>query len=82
MAYETLYKIYAIKGYWFGPLNQLIKELDSEVENKSIVPDLFAISRLGCAKKCLSRGGCSICTKIEETSEMLEERILYFKYKK
>ena len=78
--YETLYKIYAVKKYWFGALKDLIKGLNSDVDNKTIIPAYFGTPRLGCEKKCLSGGRCKICDRILEAGKVLEEREMYFKH--
>lgn len=78
--YETLYKIYAVQKYWFGPLKDLITGLDSDVDNKTIIPDLFGVPRLGCEKKCLSKRNCKICERIAEAGQMLTDREMYFKH--
>lgn len=79
-SYETLYKIYAVKKYWFGALKDLIKGLNCEVDNKTIIPAYFGTPRLGCGKKCLSGGKCRICDRVLEAGAVLEEREMYFKY--
>lgn len=78
--YETLYKVYAVKKYWFGPLKDLIQGLDSDVDNKTIIPAYFGTPRLGCEKKCVSGGRCKICDRILEAGKVLEEREMYFKH--
>ena len=80
MQLEVLYKVYAIDKEWPDKLKYIISGLNSEVNNKTIVPIAFAKARLGCGKKCVVNFPCSICTRCEEVADTLEKEQLQFKY--
>lgn len=58
---EALYRIYSTKE-WFGDLNSIITNLDWNVENVLIPPELIDI-RLNCGQRCLSGGSCHLCER-------------------
>lgn len=70
---ETCYKIYAINKKWPGPLNEIIKELDSEINGSFIIPH-FAEKRIRCGQKCLKGGSCQMCNRCEEMSTVLDKK--------
>lgn len=72
---ETYYKIYAIDKKWFGKLNEIIIDFDSDVDNRCILPK-FAPKRLNCGKKCAKGKHCEICSAIVELAEVLKKNQL------
>ena len=79
---ETLYKVYSISKKWFGPLNEIIIGLESDVDSRSIIPGMFAKYRINCDKRCNKGSSCSICDRFVDISKSLLDQGVYFKYKK
>lgn len=77
---ETYYEIYAKDRKWFGPLNELIRGLDSsfELDSRYILP-YFAERRVKCAKQCFKGGPCIICDRIEKASKTFKDNGLLVK---
>ena len=69
---ETFYKIYKKDKKWFGKLNEIIIGFNSDLDNKYVIPR-FADCRMVCGKRCLKKGKCQMCERIEELSHTLEE---------
>ncbi|AXF52446.1 MAG: putative protease [Caudoviricetes sp.] len=67
----TYYKIYAIDKKWFGKLNEIIIDFNSELDSRHILPH-FAEMRVKCRKRCFKGGTCRVCEAIESTSKTLE----------
>lgn len=78
---DTYYKIYAIDKKWFGQLNEIIIDFNSDIDNKYIVPR-FLEMRYKCGKKCFKGGHCRRCEVIEELSSSLEQSELVVKIDK
>lgn len=70
---EVYYEVYAEKHQWFGPLNEIIRDLKSDIDNRYIVPR-FAKNRINCGKRCQKGGHCRICESIEELANTLKEK--------
>lgn len=70
-AYYNIYK----SGQWFGKLQEIILDFDSDLDGKYIAPS-FAEQRIKCGKKCIKGGKCAICERIEELSKTLEKNNL------
>ena len=77
----TYYKIYAKDKRWFGQLNEIIIGLNSNIDNRSILPS-FIEHRYKCGRSCLKGSNCNICNNIAELSQVLNEKELYFKVQK
>lgn len=75
---ETLYKIYAKDKQWFGPLNELILDFDSDIDNRFIIPH-FGLYRLKCGKRCLKGDKCKICDATYQLSNTLKENKILVK---
>ena len=69
---DTYYEIYAIDKKWFGKLNEIILDFNSDIDNRYIIPR-FVEKRIKCGKKCLKDGYCQRCDNIEQLSFTLEE---------
>ena len=69
---DTYYKIYAIDKKWFGKLNEIIKDFDTDIDNRYIIPK-FAENRIKCGKKCFKGSPCSRCENIEKLADTLEQ---------
>lgn len=69
---DIYYDIYKNKKKWFGKLNEIILDFNSEIDNKYIVPR-FAEMRIKCNKNCIKGGGCRRCEVIEDLSNTLEQ---------
>ena len=69
---DTYYQIYAVDKEWLGKLNEIIKDFDSEIDNKYIIPR-FAYKRISCGKKCLKGNNCTRCNDIEQLASTLEK---------
>lgn len=72
------YKVYAKDKKWFGLLNELIIDLNSDIDSKYIIPR-FAEKRIRCGKSCIKGGHCRRCDRIEELSHSLEQSQLIVK---
>lgn len=78
---DIYYNIYCKKQKWFGKLNEIIIDFNSEIDNKYIIPR-FAEMRIKCGKNCLKGGHCRRCEVIEELSNSLEQSELIVKIDK
>lgn len=75
---ETYYKVYAIEKKWFGLLNELIIDLDTDIDSRFLLPT-FAGRRVNCGKRCLKGRPCRICEATEQLSAVLKENDLMIK---
>ena len=75
---DVYYRVYSKDKKWFGQLNELIIDFNSDIDNKYIIPR-FAEKRIKCDRKCLKGGLCSRCDRIEELSSSLEKSGLIVK---
>ena len=75
---ETYYKIYAIEKKWFGKLNEVILDLDTDIDSRFLLPS-FAERRVNCGKHCLKGRPCQICEVTEQLSATLEKNNLMIK---
>lgn len=75
---DTLYKIYKENKYWFGPLNQMIIGLNSDMDSRFLLPD-FSRHRMNCGKRCCKGIPCTICENMLITGKLLKDRDLYIK---
>lgn len=73
-----IYDIYSHNRAWYGPLNEIIIGLKSDINGNYIHP-VFGEVRPNCGKRCLKGGSCTICTTVESLSKAMEERSLKFK---
>ena len=78
---DVYYKVYAKDKKWFGPLNEIILDFKSDIDNKYIIPR-FAEKRISCGKKCFKGGKCSRCNLINDLSHTLEKTQLIVKVDK
>ena len=69
---DIYYNIYKEKQKWFGQLNEIILDFNSNIDNRYIIPR-FAEMRIKCDKNCLKGGNCRRCEIIEKLSNNLEE---------
>ena len=69
---DIYYNVYKQKQKWFGRLDEIILDFNSDIDNKYIIPR-FAEMRIKCGKNCLKGGNCRRCEIIEELSNNLEE---------
>lgn len=69
------YNIYAKTEKWFGPLNEIIIGLNSNIDNRGLVP-AFGYYRAKCAKRCLKGQSCNICMRAQELSKTLLDKNL------
>lgn len=77
---EIIYEIYK-KQRWAGPINEIIKDLSINVDNRTIIPR-FAQNRLNCEKKCQKGSSCNICPTILQLANSLKEKNIVIKNKK
>lgn len=76
---QVIFQVYK-KGKWFGALEELIPTLKTHIDNRFMLKDVFAYSRLNCRKKCLyNPSSCHICEEIIRTSEVLKDNNIYIK---
>ena len=76
----TLLRIYK-GGTWFGDLNELILDLNTSLDSRTLVP-VFAQARKNCQRKCMKGGACSICERLQSIGEKLGEQGYIIKTKK
>lgn len=69
---STLYKIYAIDKKWFGKLNEIIGDFNSEIDSRYILQPYFAEKRTRCGKACLKGSRCQLCEAMERSSELVQ----------
>lgn len=69
---DIYYKIYNKDKKWFGKLDEIILDFNSDIDNKYVIPR-FAEKRISCEKKCLKGGKCNRCNRILELSKSLEK---------
>lgn len=77
----TLYKVYNNDRKWFGPLNEIIIDLNSDLDGKYTIPR-FGERRATCGRKCLKGEPCAICDRVKELSHTLEQAELIVKVDK
>ena len=78
---EVYYRVYAIDKKWFGRLDELIIDLNSDIDSRFTIPR-FAEKRIRCGKSCLKGGRCRRCEHIQDLSHSLEESGLIVKIDK
>lgn len=66
------------KQNWFGPLNEIITNLDSNIDNRAIF-SVFGSARLQCQKRCGQGSSCKICKNIEQLSDTMLSMNYIFK---
>jgi len=69
---DIYYTIYSEKKKWYGRLDEIILDFDSDIDNKYIIPR-FAEMRIRCGKKCLKGDICRRCEDIEKLSDSLKK---------
>jgi hypothetical protein len=60
---EALFRIYAEQKKWSGPINMIIRHIDTDAYNRMILPE-FAIARKNCGQRCASGDNCRICYRL------------------
>ena len=68
----TLLRIYK-GGVWFGDLNELILDLNTSLDSRTIMP-IFAEARKNCQRQCMKGGTCSICERLQSIGAKLGEQ--------
>lgn len=63
-------KIYQ-NGEWYGPLREIIKDFDCDIDSRRLLP-VFGSIRINCGKRCLKGRPCHICDKLYDISKTLE----------
>jgi hypothetical protein len=79
--FSVYYKIYAVDKEWFGLLDEIIIGFDGNLDGRYIIPN-FGECRVKCGKKCVQRGKCQICDRIDHLSKNLEASGFYIDMKK
>ena len=69
---QPIYQRIYTNEKWYGPLREIIKDFDSDFDNKHIIP-VFGQTRANCGKKCMRGSHCSICDKVYDISLALKE---------
>lgn len=70
---KTLYNIYK-RGYFHNDLKELIRQLNINSINNTLVPKRFAEKRLNCGQRCQSpSNSCFICERILNLTNKMEE---------
>ena len=77
--FYTIFDIYYSDKQWHGNLNEIIYGLDTDLDSRFIIPEVFAKTRIKCGKKCMKGIPCNICTKIKDVSETLKNKNLIIK---
>ena len=73
---EVIYDVYQHDKLWFGELSELIANLETKIDNRTIIPQ-FGYFRLNCKKRCFKGSGCKLCLRIVELSETMTEKEFY-----
>ena len=69
LAHEaTLFKVYAEDKKWPGNLNLLITNLNFDIDNRIIDPDVIEV-RLYCGQKCMTNSKCHLCPQMFKFSD-------------
>lgn len=76
----TLLKVYKKDKHWYGPLNELIIGLKSDIDSRFLISK-FAEKRAICGKKCLKNNKCKHCEKIISLSKSMQEAKILAKNK-
>lgn len=71
------YKVYKSQK-WFGKLNEIIPNLESNVDNRAI-PSLFGATRIRCQKRCGAKGTCRVCNLVEQLSNNMMANGMIFR---
>lgn len=74
---EVNYKAYK-KQNWFGKLNEIIPNLDSNIDNRAIL-SVFGSARMQCKKRCGQGSSCKICKNMEQLSDTMLSMNYIFK---
>lgn len=78
---NILYNIYAKDKKWYGKLNEIIANFNSDLDSRYIVP-AFGQQRIKCEKKCFKGGKCTLCERVNTLSKILEKNNLLIKVDK
>lgn len=78
---SVLLKIYKEDKKWFGPLNEIIIGIHSDLDSRFITPR-FAEKRIRCGKECLKGGKCQMCERIVSLSKTLKSADLMVEVEK
>lgn len=73
--HKVYYKIYAKDKQWFGALDEIIIDLNSDIDSRYLLKN-FINKRLRCERKCLQGDNCNRCYEIEHLSENLKDHHL------
>lgn len=74
---QTLFRIYSKDKKWEGNLKYLITNLNVDVDNSLISPELD-LGRLNCHQRCMLDGSCHLCNKaieFEQAIRILRKKI-------
>jgi hypothetical protein len=71
---ETMFRIYSINKKWYGNLQEIIQGLEEPLDSRYL-PNIWAVARLSCEKRCLKGSPCSICTRLLDTTQLLKTKI-------
>lgn len=77
----VLYEIYRDQKHWYGKLNEIISELNSDIDNRCVLPN-FAKRRIKCEKKCIKGGKCKLCDRMEDLANTMKEQNLIIRVDK
>ena len=70
---NPLYEIFFKDKHWDGRLQEIVQYLDNPVNNYYILGNEFDHRRLQCGKKCIKGEKCSLCERIVELANTLEQ---------
>lgn len=76
--HDILYRIYKEGKQWFGKLNEIITDFNSDLDSRFVLPR-FAEKRIRCKRSCLKGGRCTMCDRIEDLSKNLKNAELMIK---
>ena len=79
---NVLYDVYFHDKKWVGDLREIVKGLRVKVNNYYILGSDFAERRAKCGKKCLKGNRCSLCERIKELAETIENSDEYEVYER
>ena len=70
--WDVLYRAYAINKKWLGPLNEIVLNLDTDIDNTYIHPH-WGEFRMNCKRKCLKYESCDMCNQLYDFGKSLRK---------
>lgn len=75
---SLLYRVYFIDRDWHGDLQEIISQLKTPINNKTLIPD-FTMYKINCKRNCARGKGCNKCEQFIALSRLLNKKQVGFK---